>query len=352
MYGFDAPGSFAYTYEEMLFFIKTELTTGAERLTLEYPGDSDFPSGAVRKDISQAESIAYGGAETLAGDKPDYRHWDDLDDYINRNATGQSGLRLALPAAVNIFGSEVVPIERHVAEEARQGLTNEAMLSGADVIVGGQLATGQFAGLVDIMVREPGSCDFGDYFYMPCAISSGDELYAALRLCFIADILQNLQGVLPPRLLLFQGDRKPEYLDTEKYIQYFRALKYRFITSRHVPEEWGDTASPSHRGSRDGAELSSERAARQVEASSRAMALEACRLGRTRVSPSACSNEQLFRLGHAPAEWTLASALDHLLPARNVAEHSTNTSGNESSMDYDTQGNRPAFRYPSVASGS
>ncbi len=240
----ESAASFAYTYEEMLFFIESELTPGTEQLTLEYPGDSEFPDHAVVKDSAQTESIAFGGTDVIGATAPGRHYWEGLDHYINSHASEDSRLRSTLPAAVNILGSEVVPIARHVAERARQGLTLEAMHGGADIIVGGQLVTGQFAGLVDIMVRQQGSSEFGDYFYMPCGIRNGDELYAALRLCFIADLLQNMQGVLPPELLLFHDLKAPESLNTELYIQYFRALKYRFIASRYeFPDE---TISASH----------------------------------------------------------------------------------------------------------
>jgi hypothetical protein len=48
-----------------------------------------------------------------------------------------------------------------------------------------------------------------------------------------------MQGVLPPELLLFHDLKAPETLNTEQYIQYFRALKYRFIASRNAftPDE-------------------------------------------------------------------------------------------------------------------
>ncbi len=313
MYKPEAKGAFAYTYEEMLFFIESELAPGEERLTLEYPGDSEFSGGVVRKDKDQTRPLAFGGADVIGATAPDRHYWEGLEEYVNSHAGGDSRLRSTLPAAVRIHDNEVVPIDRHVSERARQGLTLEAMHAGADFIVAGQLVTGQFAGLVDIMVREEGRSDFGDYFYMPCGIRNGDESYAALRLCFIADLLQNLQGVLPPQLKLFHNRKGPESLDTEKYIQYFRALKYRFITSRAVSpaRDTPQATGFSHLGVKVGSGLRTRRG-QEAEVGDNNIP-EA----RQPIVHNARTGEAAWPSDSCVQVWSLAAALDELIKSRN-----------------------------------
>jgi hypothetical protein len=128
-------------------------------------------------------------------------------------------------------GRNVVVVDRTGNEPARRSATLAAMRRGADFIVNGQLAVATFSDSVNLLMRASGRSELGDYLYIPCDTRPRTRLNSAFRLCFMADLLHNLQGQLPPQLLLIRGDSDLVPLQTEDHIYHYRAVKQRFMAA-------------------------------------------------------------------------------------------------------------------------
>ncbi|GAB5450047.1 MAG: hypothetical protein Hals2KO_03750 [Halioglobus sp.] len=126
-------------------------------------------------------------------------------------------------------GRDVVLVDWDMDESSRRSATLDAMRQGADFIVNGLLALGSLSANANLLMRTSGYSDLGDYLYIPCDTQAHATEQAAFRLCFLADLLQSLQGQLPPQMLLIRGDADVVPLQTEDHIYYFRAVKTRFL---------------------------------------------------------------------------------------------------------------------------
>ncbi len=126
-------------------------------------------------------------------------------------------------------GRDVVLVDWDMDESRRRSATLDAMRQGADFIVNGLLALGPLSANANLLMRTSGYSDLGDYLYIPCDTQAHATEQAAFRLCFLADLLQSLQGQLPPQMLLIRGDADVVPLQTEDHIYYFQAVKTRFL---------------------------------------------------------------------------------------------------------------------------
>jgi len=147
-------------------------------------------------------------------------------------------------------GRDVVLVDWELDESERRADTLDAMRSGADFIVNGVLALGALSGNVNMLMRTSGFSEMGDFLYIPCDTQGGRGLDAGFRLAFFADLLQSLQGQLPPQLLVIYPDAEVVPLQTEDHIHYYRAVKQRFVEAMDSfrKHRMPDPAESSHFG--------------------------------------------------------------------------------------------------------
>jgi hypothetical protein len=99
-------------------------------------------------------------------------------------------------------------------------------------------------------MRTSGYSQFGDFLYIPCDTKAGTSLHSAFRLSFFADLLHQLQGQLPPQLLIISDGADVVPLQTEDYILYYRAVQQRFehAMNNFRKHRMPDPAESSHFG--------------------------------------------------------------------------------------------------------
>ncbi len=134
-------------------------------------------------------------------------------------------------ATLRVEGRNVILIDTRQEEPVRRAATLEAMRGGADFIVSGQLAAGNLSGVVDLLMRTSGFSELGDFLYIPCDTRAHKSLESSFRLCFAADLLANVQGQLPPQMLIIRDGAEVIPLQTEDNIYYYRAVQKRFFTA-------------------------------------------------------------------------------------------------------------------------
>ena len=196
MYHYSVDSTITYTSEDLVLFKESPFAAWMERLTLENPGHGILPD---------------------AGSTP----------------PGNSMLRQDdVAAMLRSEGRKVVLVDWEASEPVRRSATLSAMREGADFIVNGQLAVGPLAGSSNLLMKTSGYSELGDYLYVPCDTQGKTNLHSAFRLCFIADLLHSLQGVLPPRMLIIRGGADLLPLQTEDHIYHYRAVKQRFMEAQ------------------------------------------------------------------------------------------------------------------------
>lgn len=196
MYRYAADNSITYTGEDLVLFRESPFAAWMERLTLENPGHGIVPD---------------------AGSTP------PANNMLHDNDVA---------AMLCSEGREVVQVDWEESEPLRRSATLAAMRAGADFIVNGQLAVGPLAGSSNLLMKTSGYSELGDYLYVPCDTQGKTTLHSAFRLCFLADLLHSLQGVLPPHMLIMGGGRDLLPLQTEDHIYHYRAVKQRFMNAQ------------------------------------------------------------------------------------------------------------------------
>jgi hypothetical protein len=214
MYRYSVDNAITYTSEDFVLFRETPFACWMERLTLENPDHGippDVGSTLPRSSMERQDDLA----ETLRAE-----------------------------------GKNVAHISWDMDEATRRSATLEAMRSGADYIVDGQLALGPLSGPANLLVRTSGYSELGDYLYTPCDTQARSRLHSAFRLCFLADLLHSLQGQLPPQMLLIRDGEDVQSLATEDHIYHYRAVKQRFMEAMRNfrKHRMPDPAESSHFG--------------------------------------------------------------------------------------------------------
>ncbi|MEH6589492.1 MAG: hypothetical protein V7746_04490 [Halioglobus sp.] len=214
MYRYSVDNAVTYASEDFVLYKESPFACWMERLTLENP-DHGIPPD-VNSDAPQ---------DTM---EPQ----DDLADTLRAE------------------GKNVTLVEWDLPEPVRRSATLEAMRHGTDFIVNGQLALGTLSGSANLLMRTSGYSDLGDYLYVPCNTQPKTNLHSALRLCFLADLLQSLQGQLPPQMLIIRGDSDVVPLQTEDHIYHFQAVKERFMAAQQAfrKHKMPDPAASAHFG--------------------------------------------------------------------------------------------------------
>jgi len=196
MYHYSVDSTITYTSEDLVLFKESLFAAWMERLTLENPGHGILPD---------AGSTSPGNSMLRQDD---------------------------VAAMLRSEGRKVVLVDWEDSEPARRSATLSAMRKGADFIVNGQLAVGPLAGSCNLLMKTSGYSELGDYLYVPCDTQGKTNLHSAFRLCFLADLLHSLQGVLPPRMLIIRGGADLLPLQTEDHIYHYRAVKQRFMAAQ------------------------------------------------------------------------------------------------------------------------
>ena len=214
MYRYSVDNAITYTSEDFVLFRESPFACWMERLTLENPDHGippDLGSAAPRSSMERQDDLA----ETLRAE-----------------------------------GKNIAHISWDKDEATRRSATLEAMRSGADYIVDGQLALGPLSGPANLLVRTSGYSELGDYLYTPCDTQARSRLHSAFRLCFLADLLHSLQGQLPPQMLLIRDGEDVQSLATEDHIYHYRAVKQRFMEAMRNfrKHRMPDPAESSHFG--------------------------------------------------------------------------------------------------------
>lgn len=214
MYRNSVDNTILYTPEDVVLFRESPFAAWMERLTLENP-DHGIPP-----DLNTT---------------PPHHRPERQDDIV---------------ATLRAEGRNVALIDWDQDETDRRTATLEAMRAGADFIVHGQLTVDALSGSASLLMRTSGYSELGDFLYIPCETQSRNTLHSAFRLCFVADLLHQVQGQLPPQLLIIRDGAEVVPLQTEEYIHYFRAVLRRFTQAMATfrKHRMPDPAESSHFG--------------------------------------------------------------------------------------------------------
>jgi len=214
MYRNRVDNTITYTPDDVVLFRESPFAAWMERLTLENP-DHGIPP-----DLNSVPPR----------DRPEPQ-----DDIV---------------ATLRAEGRNVALVDWDQDEPDRRAATLEAMRAGADFIVHGQLTVDALAGTASLLMRTSGYSELGDFLYIPCETHSRNTLHSAFRLCFLAHLLQQVQGQMPPQLLIIREGAEVVPLQTEEYIHYFRAVLRRFTQAMATfrKHRMPDPAESSHFG--------------------------------------------------------------------------------------------------------
>jgi len=128
-----------------------------------------------------------------------------------------------------------------------------AMQTGYDVIAQAKLEKESFAGFSDFLIKVPGKSDLGEYHYevWDTKLSKSLKPSYPIQLCCYAEMVCELQGILPEKLTLVLGDGKRAPLFTKEHFAFYKDLKSRFLRfqSEFTPELEPDPADSKSWGS-------------------------------------------------------------------------------------------------------
>lgn len=195
MYRYSVDQSIAYTPDDIALFRESPFAVWMERLTLENPDHGILPDAKSHPPIDSTQ------------------RQDELVDTLRAE------------------GRDVALIDWDAPEPDRRSATLAAMHGGADFIVNAALASDILSCTANLLMRTSGYSELGDYLYVPCDTQGQSKLQSAFRLCFVAEMLAEVQGQVPPQMLLIRGDAEVHPLQTEDHIYYFNAVKKRFLTA-------------------------------------------------------------------------------------------------------------------------
>ncbi len=233
MYRYSIDSVITYTSEDFILFKESPFASWMERLTIENPDHGILPDlggkyvGAGMKSLSDST-----GMLNVAGRTVEPIEWDEFVHVRHSLSVTKPAARSHMSDTCTAGSGDVTVVEWHMNESRRRAETLEAMQRGAEFIVNGQLSMGPLSGPVDLLIRSEGISELGDYFYIPCDTVPGSTLHDTFRLCFLADLLHCIQGVLPPQMLIMREGTEVKSLQTEDHISHFRNLKYLFMTAQ------------------------------------------------------------------------------------------------------------------------
>lgn len=116
-------------------------------------------------------------------------------------------------------------------DESAELATIAAMQAGRAVIYQGVLASGQFAGRSDFLVKVPGKSKLGDFHYevWDTKLSKKAKPYFVVQLCCYAEMLEKIQERCPESLKIVLGDCSEMEFPSRDYIYFYQQLKKSFL---------------------------------------------------------------------------------------------------------------------------
>jgi uncharacterized protein len=96
--------------------------------------------------------------------------------------------------------------------------TKEAMEQGEECIYQGTLLDGELQGRPDLLLREEGASQLGNWHYVPVDIKSSHELKKThiFQLMFYSELLHRIQGVLPKKVGMINRDHEEHFVDPKE----------------------------------------------------------------------------------------------------------------------------------------
>lgn len=251
MYRDSVDNDFIFTLEDVILFEGSPFASWMERLTLEYPEHQYSP------DITTSTGILQDDREPIIPVQ-----WDSLGlsgkqippPRSEKSAPSNNSLgtatRAGIAEALGRGGKNVQIIEPTIDESQRRKLTLDAMRDGADFIVNGQLFAGRLSGLANLLMRTSGNSELGDYLYTACDTRSESPSQSAFLLCFQSDLLQDMQGQLPPKMLHIRNGVHLTSLQTEEQMAHYLPVKQRFLIAQNefCSDETPNPVHSSHFG--------------------------------------------------------------------------------------------------------
>lgn len=213
-------GKYFYSPSDLTCFMVSPFASWMNRYALENPGEK------LEKDV----------ANPLMGllQKKGYEHEDLLEGKLIKQ------------------GLSLIKIEGKLPKDNYEK-TLAAMHDGVDVIVQARLKSGIFAGYADFLIKVDGASLLGDYHYEVWDTKLANKIKPSfvVQLCCYAEMLEEIQGVIPKSITVALGNGEQVVLSTKDYFSYYQTLKDNFIQSQmnfdsnNMPDpadskSWGD----------------------------------------------------------------------------------------------------------------
>ena len=118
-----------------------------------------------------------------------------------------------------------------------------AMKKGEENIYQAALKKDIIFGYADLLVKKQGDSPLGGHYYIPYdfKLSRHPKPSALIQLCCYCDILQTVQGLLPPQFAVVTKDEKTHFFKTSCFFHFYLFLKKRFLlyhesfSEKHIP---------------------------------------------------------------------------------------------------------------------
>ena len=118
-----------------------------------------------------------------------------------------------------------------------------AMKKGEEKIYQAAIKKDMIFGYADLLVKNQGRSKLGDYHYIPYdfKIARHPKPTALIQLCCYCDILESIQGLLPPTFVVITKDETPHFFKTTSFFYLYQFLKEKFLSyhssfsEHHIP---------------------------------------------------------------------------------------------------------------------
>jgi predicted RecB family nuclease len=120
--------------------------------------------------------------------------------------------------------------------------TLEAMEDGVEIIFQGHLRSNNFMGISDVLLKQEGKSNFGDYYYTVKDIkrSQVSKSKFIIQVCGYCDLLEQIQGVRPKKAYILLGNGEEEEFIVNDYYNYYLSIKNKFINFQKEFKEEDD----------------------------------------------------------------------------------------------------------------
>ena len=106
-----------------------------------------------------------------------------------------------------------------------------AIKNGEENIYQAALKKENLFGYADLLVKKSGDSALGQHYYIPYDIklSHHPKAQAVVQLCCYCDMLQTIQGLLPPQFAVVTKDATTHFFNTSCFFYFYRFLKKQFL---------------------------------------------------------------------------------------------------------------------------